>query len=653
MTELSRSTDPSGEAAIQRSWRGPVAVFLGSLVILAAIVLRAPVIYDTDSYYHLAVARLYAQLGVVDTLPWARLSLLHEGFGDKEVLFHWLLSPFAGGNAGAISSVGGRWAIALLGATIATVVAVLGRRALGPVGLLAPVVVFLGSPAFLIRIIRLRPELLALVLFLLAAWCVGRGRFRTLGGVAFIFALSYTAFHALLGLCFLWFVQQAWAHRRWRWGVLLYPILGVGLALLVHPHFPHNLVVWKVQSIDYFQLKGSVDVGNEIDAGRTDTLLLKNLGLWAALLLLALGVHRSAERRSNDPLADAFAVAALAFGCLYLLMARFVTYAVPFVLVAAMFEVRRRGGLAPRIHLPWRGVVPRFVAVIAVGLLCVVPASGLLRGLLAPGPVSREAGWARFGAAVPAGAKIAATWGNTGTYVFWAPHATYLNVLDPIFMVVPFPETHAAQRAIFDGTAPDVPRSLVEHLDADHLALSILQAEPRLLERLAADPRLEQRVGGLDQLYRLAPAPANAFILDWRVAPRGSALPVPRATLVGTWPRYPRAEDPRVRAVEGFVDGDRVSLDAAATQCQAMIHDLEVTENEQRRYELALYGSGGLWLDDRQLAFTRGAAGAVLGQGLEIPVTLEPGSHRLTILTCRAAAGGPNGFYLVDRSALG
>src|SRR6266571_4773486 len=70
-------------------------VFLVSVPLFFLIYTRLPVLYDADGYYHLAVARAYAERGVFHTLDWARFSVMHDGFGDKEFLFHVLLIPFA------------------------------------------------------------------------------------------------------------------------------------------------------------------------------------------------------------------------------------------------------------------------------------------------------------------------------------------------------------------------------------------------------------------------------------------------------------------------------------------------------------------------------------------------------------------------------
>ena len=44
--------------------------------------LRYPSLQDTDSYYHLAMAREIARDGVPDALPWARMTAMREAFGD-------------------------------------------------------------------------------------------------------------------------------------------------------------------------------------------------------------------------------------------------------------------------------------------------------------------------------------------------------------------------------------------------------------------------------------------------------------------------------------------------------------------------------------------------------------------------------------------
>ncbi len=621
-------------------WAGPAVTFVLALVFFGALFARFPVLYDTDSYYHLAIARAYARHGIIDSLPWAQLSLLHE-FGDKELLFHLLLAPLADT---AEATAGGRLGLALLNALVAATIAFLGVRAAGRWGLAAAPLLYLCSLDFLSRMVRLRPEILSLLLLLAVTWCAGRGRDRWLGLLAALYTLSYTAFHALLGLCFAWFVQQWWARGRRRWGLLLYPLAGVGLGLVLHPHFPQNLVVWKVQSLDFFAQKAQLNVGGEIEPQSTRELLFENLAWWLGLWVLWRSRRaRSVER--DEPLADLFGVSAGLFGVLYLTMQRFSIYFLPFAILALLFELRRRGStLGPSIVLPWRGRLPLALAMVLIFSLGIPRSADFLTRLAkSRDDLTREQEWSAFGRALPPGARVAAEWGSTHLYMFWAPQATFLNVLDPVFMHVRYPQAYRALREVFEGREPDVPMTLATELRSDYLALSRFHESSRLRQRLAADPRLREVHRAYTLLYEVVPGANERFVLDWRVVPEGR-LP-PAAGEVDGFAPYPRAED-ELRSLEAYVDSGRLVDDPG--DCLALVHPLAVAEPTVRTYELAPYGPSKLWLDDTLLLSLDESPSAVLGHGVTVPLALEPGEHRLTVLTC-PGTGNRSGFYLVKR----
>lgn len=637
-------------------WAAVVAMTGAAFVGLGLLFQRFAVLYDTDSYYHLAIARLYNRLGLVDTLPWARLSLLHQGFGDKELLFHVFLVPFAGGEPVA-TALAGRWALALLNAGIVAALAWLAVRAVGWWGLLLPWLVYAGSLEYLGRAIRLRPELLSLLLLLAATVCAGSGRYRLLGLFSALYALSYTAFHALLGLAFGWFVARGWITRRWHWGLLLYPVLGVGLGLLIHPHFPFNLTVWKVQSIDFFALKNVLDVGTEIRPSASDRLLLENalwglglLALWRSGRLDASESENDADK--NDLVIDvalAFHVVTAAFGLLYLLMGRFSLYFIPFAALSVVWEMRRRGlVISPWVALPTRGRLPLAAVLLVLALGAGVRAGQLAQGLASsPGPVTREQEWAAFGSAVPPQARVAAEWGLTHVYMFWGPQGTYLNVLDPIFMAVPFPAAHRAERAVFEGREPDVALTLEQQLNSNFIAFSRFHPAPELLARLANDPRFENRYEGYSLLYEAIPERNQSFLLDWRVVPPDHPLPVPLTAAIDSWPAYPRAERLVEQNLEGFVRLERLPQEAwMENGCVALVHRLPGAANGSRLLELAANGPATLWLNERAIASVSGAESAVLGRGTQLNVETPEDEQRLTILACRSPQNEISGFYL-------
>src|SRR6185503_3104765 len=191
-----------------------------------------------DSYYHLAVARTYFREGLIDDLRWARFSAMAHGFGDKEVLFHLLLAPFAGLAHDPVR--GGQIALALLLAALFATIAGAARPTLGGWSIVLPWWLAFASTELGWRWVRLRPELLSLLLLLCALEAIARRRYRLLGAIAALYALSYTAFHAFLGLAVLIFLFIGWARRRWEWALPAYAAIGTGVGLLVHPHFPKN-----------------------------------------------------------------------------------------------------------------------------------------------------------------------------------------------------------------------------------------------------------------------------------------------------------------------------------------------------------------------------------------------------------------------------
>ncbi|MEM9554295.1 MAG: hypothetical protein AAGC60_08550 [Acidobacteriota bacterium] len=614
--------------------------FAAFFALAGAALLPLPVLTDTDSYYHLAVARLFADEGLVDQLDWARLSLLHDGFGDKEVLFHLLLMPFSGSGA-----LGGHLALALGHALLSTLLVALGRRAVGAWGWTLPAIVYLGSIDFLGRAVRLRPEHGALLLILLAPWAVASGRARLVGVLAALYAWTHTAVHAFVGLCVLLALQRLLRDGAARedsgpgggpaLATALFAVLGAGVGLLAHPHFPHNLLVWKVQSVDFFLFKDVLDVGTEIRPPTGRELLLGALPAWLAAAALVLarpdagdgaptrGTTSSATRR----LADAYLFAFAVFGLLAVLMLRFVTFALPLGAVALAFALARRGGVGRRLRLGPLAL-PTALALALVllpGVVRTVDFLGQLRAPvlesvadtdLAPGidpeTLGREHEWSLFGAAVPEGAAVAAEWGSTALYAYWAPQGRYLNVLDPVFMASVDRSAYAAQRRLFDGDEPDTAMVVAETLDSSHLALSSFHRAPRLLERLDADPRWRSVYRGWTRLEALRPAPAGTFVVDWTIAGRP----------------YPLRAGP-LGLLEAFVDGRRLEPQQRdARGCFVARHRQALSGP----VELAASGPTAAWVDGAPIASFGIDSGAVLGRGLV--VTLPATGSELTIRTC-------------------
>ena len=621
------------------------------LAILALLYAPSPILYDADSYYHLAVAKEYAASGYERGLESIREGLLASSFGDKEFLFHLMLEPFV---TLFEPAAGGRLALTLLGALLLTLIAHLSLRAVGTWGLLIPLWLLIGSSEFTWRLVRLRPELLALGLIIAGLWIAGVGRYRWLSLVAALFAHSYTAIHAFVGLFVVLSVVDAWMCRRWEWRLVVYPLVGALVGLVIHPQIPDNLAVWWFQSIEYFRFKGVLDVGTEIRPNFTDVVLMVNLGWWLGLAILWRSTEISGRPGESTRLALAFGVGAGVFGLLYLLMSRFSFYFIPLATLWLLFFLRSSARRwTPRVRLPWHGHLPTALAWALCILISLPVASAELRRYrerTAIGPDSaRIADREAFGAAVPAGAHVLAPWRTTPIYMFYAPQGRYLNVLDPVFLAASQPHLDRLQQRIFSGAEPDVPRVAATELDSDLIALPAATGDPVLLQRLLADPRVEVVHRGSHWLFRFSADGAQSFMRDWKVVPPGSQLPSAVESEAREWEIYPRSSDPAGRAFEGYVDALRVSEQA---ECVAFARHVEFPQpagGDRPRLELVGAGPVALWLDDALLVQVRRGSGAVLGRGVEIPIDLSGVDHRLTVLSCKDPESGDNGFYLVRR----
>jgi hypothetical protein len=448
------------------------AVAMVTFFLTAHALFELPSLPDTDSYYHLAVARLYAQDGLVQGLPWARFSAMHDGFGDKELLFHLLLVPFTEG----------RLAIAFWNALVAGAITWLAVDAIGPWGVAIAPLLFVAAPYFWIRTIRLRPEMLSLLLYLLIAAATARRRVWTVLLLSIALTLGHTAFHVLAFVAVLWFFVT----REWKPAAAT--LAGITIGVLVHPHFPDNLRIWFLQNVRLLQLKSVLDVGAEIGPPRIANLLLHNAGWWLAVAI-ALVLFRPWRRRPSRETVI-FTTLAAVFFVLQLLMERMSTYFFPFATLALVFAC---AGL-PRQR------------VFAIAVIASLPfAIGAARSLHARMPSDVERDYAAFGASIPPGAKVAARWGATDAYVFFAPQGRYLNVLDPVFMAVPHPREYEAQRRLFDGREPDIAHVAKHLLDSDYIAYAKWEASPEFLARVNNDPRLERVYDGYNVLLRVKP----------------------------------------------------------------------------------------------------------------------------------------------------
>jgi hypothetical protein len=572
--------------------------------------LSLPFLPDSDSYFHLAVARLYADEGLVRALPWTRLSVLGEAFGDKDLLLHIILIPFV---TLTDPATGGRIALAALNALLAGTFCWLGCRAIGRWGYAVAPMMYLTAAPLIVRTARLRPEILSLIVLLLVIPLAARRRYGAVAVLAAVYTWSHLSFHMLPLLALLWFAWE-WLSRRFEWKLLAATFGGTVAGLLVHPHFPDNLRIWAIATLVLPRRMHLLDVGTEF---QPPTLFTLSLGLGVAVTISAfvLASRRSGPSR-DDVTSIYFAITLLVFVLLYARYDRMSIYVVAFAVMAVFFELSRRGrhGFRPAI----------LVTGLVVGIAAGFPAMAHVVRLITTQGAS-EADLERFGRAVPEGARVAAQWGTTAYYSFWAPQGRYLNVLDPVLMESFDAQRYQIQRAMFEGILPDAPLSAKRDLDSDFIAFHRSKQNAALFYRLTADPRIRIRYLGDNLLAEIIPS--SRFVLDWE-GPRS---------------RYPRLTG-AAGEVEGYVDLRRVL--GPDERCETVTHRFASPSPESRTFRFIAYGPAAVRADEEIVYSTESAEAAILSRAIRLE--LEGSHHSISVHTCREQQTGHAGFYLIE-----
>ncbi len=418
------ATPESSEAAAQPARDGPLAAvgWIALFVAVAALFqLLTPVPWDADTAYHVAVARLMREHGVLRSFPWTPFSWLADHYADKEFAFHLLLLPFARLPWVTASKIAGVIAGAL---ALSGIYLVLRAERVQRPGLwtLLPLV---ASGAFAFRYALVRPHLLSIPLAILVTWAAGRRRFGYLAIACALYPLTYVGWPLaiVLAVC----AEIAIAVGGGRPGLKgpAIALAGVTLGAALHPNFPEIVrLTWLadfgiLMDTAWAQRTG-FELGSEFRPFSFEDVLRYLLPV--ALLTVGAGVL-AWRKRKRDALPLAFAGAALLFLGLTLRTSRFVEYLAPFAASAAALA-------AARSHLAraWTSLVlgGAFAYTLALG-------SGSVRALATRGD-DIPPQFARFlRDVVPDGAQVfTCEWGLTGELMLALPERRFVVALDPV-----------------------------------------------------------------------------------------------------------------------------------------------------------------------------------------------------------------------------
>ena len=406
----------------------------------AVVQYGTPALAGNDGYYHMKMGYLIRQEGLKVDFPYLPLTILNEdAFYDHHMLYHAFLALFAttdpAVDGGLALTRGAKIASIIMPSLAFLAIWWLLRGQKVPYAAIWSVALFASSEAFLYRMSMPRAQSASLLLLAIGLHLLLTGRYKWLLLLGFLYVWFYNAFPLLVVMAVVYAAAVFLLQRRIVWQAVVYPVVGIGLGLLINPYFPQN-IAFILGHLAPKVGESTTKVGNEWNPYRTWTLV-ENSGVALFSMLagaLALGWR---EERIDKASLTALGLAAV-FGYMLFQSRRFVEYFPPFALLFLAFTT------APLLR-DWR----KRVAEIRPYLVYALPAAMLLllayplfvslrdgRELISrsspPDRYAQAAIWLHDNA--PGATIFQTDWDDFTRLFFYNTDAVYTAGLDPTFM---------------------------------------------------------------------------------------------------------------------------------------------------------------------------------------------------------------------------
>lgn len=488
---------------------GPPSTLRQQLVIVAGaatlfhLLLQwtAPALVEFDAYYHVGLAQLYSERGLVRSFPWMRLSVLAERFNDPQLLLHLLLWPLC--KLGVDPIVAGK--IVCVVAAVSFLVALhafLHRRGVAHPGAFT-LMAGLGSPYLIARLTFLKSTglFLAEVLFFLDALFLppGRSARARLLAISWLAVYTYQGYPLLLVIALLWIGALALLGQleRWDWRSLGAIAGGLAAGLVLNPFFPHDLAFFNFEILEQLLFRPS-EVALGAEWGSIDSAMFLSTTAFALLALFVAGLLAQHTRAVLTP--ERLLLSALA-GLVFLgamASSRLIDYFIPLAIITAALAIQATlEATLPEARRTLTAIL------LGVALVVGVPAAGLhLRGALriikSVAAALRVDAYrviaARLAAASPEGELVVAQWDDFPLLFLWNRHNHYAFGLNPMYGYGYSAPMYTAHQLLYEGRLRD-PESLMARLGAKLLVVSRTADYPgrrALLLSLQQNPAFEE-----------------------------------------------------------------------------------------------------------------------------------------------------------------
>jgi len=425
---------------------------------------------DTDSYFHLALARFIKAGGFLKDFPWTQFSTMKDSFSDKDLLLHLYTVPFLWVFKSEL--LAGKLAAWSLGAGFFTAAALLCRRYLN--GYFASVLALslFCCPYFVSYSLYLRPAALAGLFTILSVYFLVRKNRWAVFACSWLYALAHISAFTVIYFAVLCEVLRKLRDGEFYWRNICFAAAGLAAGFILHPNFPYNIYTVFINGLMAPALAAGnshINFAMELFSLPSKDMLLENFPVAVSFTgMLAVSFwHR--PKVSFDTLV--FAASALTYCFLAMVSLRFWYPAVALSALAAASFARdwfsdTGGNSRPRkaaFLLVWCVVLAVFGAYSFRKISIRVAQKAVFNQ-----PLEDAAIW--MSRNVPPGEIVFhSLWSDTPYLIYFNPRDYYLVVLDPVYMRYYSPQLQRLYQDMSMGTVDNMAGVIKETFGARYV----------------------------------------------------------------------------------------------------------------------------------------------------------------------------------------
>ncbi|MFA6496700.1 MAG: hypothetical protein WCV50_06355 [Patescibacteria group bacterium] len=346
-------------------------VLLLSSFVLFTFFQAVPTLADPDSFYHIKMALLLPEQGIIKSFPWLQDTILKQNYIDQHFLYHVFLVPFT------------RIMNPIQGAKLATIILNTGlilffywflRKYRIKLAFVFTFVLLLSMP-FIFRINLIKAPTFSILFLILGLHFLFQHRTAALFILSFLYVWAYGGFILILFISGAYFlvsflydglkIQGARSFRNMlghgrELRLFMSSLAGVAAGLLVNFNFPQNIYFYwhqlvKIGIVNYQKV---ISVGSEWYPNKFFDLTA-NTAFVSALLILVIAINIYHFKKPSKKTITMFLVALLFF-IFTLKSRRYVEYYVPFTIIFVAFALNEHMKKINFLQI-WRDFLAYFV----------------------------------------------------------------------------------------------------------------------------------------------------------------------------------------------------------------------------------------------------------------------------------------------------